>query len=42
MTYQVGDEGNLAEKGVQDDGVRVRVHLALLDGVGVVVGVADV
>ena len=41
-TYQVRDEGDLSKEGIQDDGVRVGVHLALLDRVGVVVGVADV
>ena len=42
LAYQVRDEGDLAEEGVENDGVGVRVHLALLDGVRVVVGVADV
>ena len=42
VAYQVRDEGDLAEKGVQNDGVRVRVHLALLDGVGVILGMANV
>ena len=42
LAYQVRDEGDLAEEGVENDGVGVWVHLALLDGVRVVVGVADV